>query len=83
MSFFPASHVYRHWLMKKDTKPGRAGHSSTIATGMGAVSPLNDGGLDMAEELRSVLRWEDHRMGAVSKGVLKSVIDRLDAQVKS
>jgi tRNA(Ile2) C34 agmatinyltransferase TiaS len=38
-----------------------------------------DGGLNMAEELRSALRWESSRMGAVSRSVLLSVISRLDA----
>lgn len=33
---------------------------------------------DMVEELRSVLCWEASRMGAVSRGVLKSVIARLE-----
>lgn len=32
----------------------------------------------MAEELRSVMRWEGKRMGAVSMGVLRSVIARLE-----
>lgn len=38
-----------------------------------------DGGLNMAEELRSVLRWEARRMGCVSVGVMNQVIARLDA----
>lgn len=37
-----------------------------------------DGGLDIAQELRSVLAWEEKRMGRVSAGVLKSVIKRLE-----
>lgn len=40
-----------------------------------------DAGLSMTEvveDLRSVLRWEAHRMGAVSSGTLESVISRLE-----
>lgn len=38
-----------------------------------------DGGLDVCEELRQVLRWEEKRMGSVSAGVLKSVIARIES----
>lgn len=34
---------------------------------------------DLAAELRSVLAWERERMGAVSAGVLRQVIAKLDA----
>lgn len=44
-------------------------------------STLGDGGLCIIEDLRSVLAWEEKRMGRVSAGVLKQVIKRLhDAQ---
>lgn len=33
---------------------------------------------DLAEELRTVLRWEGKRMGAVSAGVMRQVIAALD-----
>lgn len=39
---------------------------------------LAGSGPDMAEELRSVMRLEGKRMGAVSAGVLRSVIGRLE-----
>jgi hypothetical protein len=33
----------------------------------------------LADDLRSVLRWESGRLGAISAGVLRQVIDRLDS----
>jgi hypothetical protein len=35
--------------------------------------------VDLVEDLRSVLRWEERRLGAVSSGVLRQVIARLEA----
>ena len=35
---------------------------------------------ELAQELRDVLHWEEHRMGAVSRAVLKGVIARLDPE---
>lgn len=33
----------------------------------------------LADDLRSVLKWESGRMGAISSGVLRQVIARLDS----
>lgn len=44
-----------------------------------AGKKIEDDGLDVAEELRSVMRYEAGRMGAVSAGILKSVIARIEA----
>lgn len=38
----------------------------------------SDGGLDLAQELRTVLSWEGKRMGAMSAGVLRQVIGRIE-----
>ena len=42
-----------------------------------------DDGLNMAEELRTVMRWEAGKLGAVSLGVLKQVAARLDILYKA
>lgn len=48
------------------------------------LQPIDaDEGLDVAEELRNVLRWEEKRMGAVSAGVLKELIERLEKKYRS
>ena len=44
-----------------------------------AARRIGDGGLDIAEELRTVLRWEQSRMGSLSAGVLRQVISRIEA----
>lgn len=53
--------------------PNAAPHVAT------RLQPIDaDDGIDIAEELRNVLRWEEKRMGAVSAGALKEVIERLE-----
>lgn len=45
------------------------------------LQPIDaDEGLDLAEEIRNVLRWEEKRMGAVSAGVLEELVERLEKQ---
>lgn len=45
------------------------------------LQPIDaDKGLDVAEEIRNVLRWEEKRMGALSAAVLHDVIERLEKQ---
>ena len=39
----------------------------------------DDPHFDMAQELRSVMAWEEHRMGSVSAAVLEGVIKRIEA----
>lgn len=34
--------------------------------------------LDPAEDIRSVLRWEEKRMGAISRGVLKQALANVE-----
>ena len=47
------------------------------------LQPLDaDEGLDVAEEIRNVLRWEEKRMGAVSAGVLNELVERLERQYR-
>ncbi|MEJ5209592.1 hypothetical protein [Denitratimonas sp. CY0512] len=55
-----------------ETWPMAAPH---VATRLQPIDAYD--GIDVAEELRNVLRWEEKRMGAVSAGVLKEVIERL------
>ena len=80
----PVQHPERIWL-QPDPDDESVTEISDCSTwcrdGVGITDVeyiLAGSGPDMAEELRSVMRWEGKRMGAVSMGVLRSVIARLE-----
>lgn len=43
-----------------------------------SIAVVNDGGIDIAQELRTVMAREENRMGAMSAGVLRQVIERIE-----
>lgn len=80
----PAAPPTRIWLQPDpdDESVTEIGDCTTWCQDLVGVSDveyvLAGSGPDMAQELRSVLQWEASRMGAVSRGVIRGVIARLE-----